>query len=72
MNSFKIAIAQIKPKLSRENLQTHLKILSKISHDVDLVVFPELSLNGYLLKDRAIEDCWNINHELDAMRKMRK
>jgi predicted amidohydrolase len=69
---YKIALAQIKSKLSKENLQTHIKILSKISNDVDLVVFPELSLNGYLLKDKALEDCWNINNELDILKDFSK
>ncbi|NPA11683.1 MAG: nitrilase [Epsilonproteobacteria bacterium] len=50
----KIALAQIKPKLSPDNLDKHLEYIK--ASDADLVVFPELSMNGYKVKDALIED----------------
>lgn len=54
----KITLAQIAPKLGRveDNLQLHRQILSDVwSAGGDLVVFPELSLTGYLLRDYVPE-----------------
>lgn len=54
----KIALAQIAPKLGdvKSNLELHLETISKAqSQGADLVVFPELSLTGYLLKDMVPE-----------------
>ncbi len=53
----KIALAQIKPKLSRENLQKHLEFIQKT--DAELVIFPELSMNGYKIKDALLEDAFD-------------
>ena len=52
----KIAIAQIKPKLSNQNLEKHLEFIKKSS--ADLIIFPELSLNGYKIKDALLEDAF--------------
>lgn len=54
----KIALAQIAPKLGdvKSNLELHLETIGKAqSEGADLVVFPELSLTGYLLKDMVPE-----------------
>lgn len=48
----KLALAQIAPKLSRDNLPIHQKIITQVK-DCDLVIFPELSFNGYTLKDAS-------------------
>ncbi|WP_457561732.1 nitrilase-related carbon-nitrogen hydrolase [Caminibacter pacificus] len=53
----KIALAQIRPKLSPDNLDKHLEFIKKT--DADLVVFPELSMNGYKVKDALLEDAFN-------------
>ena len=55
----KIAIAQIKPKLSNENLEKHIEFINKSS--ADLIIFPELSLNGYKIKDALLEDAFEID-----------
>ncbi len=55
----KIAIAQIRPKLSPDNLEKHLEFVKKSS--ADLVVFPELSMNGYKIKDALLEDSFEEN-----------
>ena len=50
----KIALAQINPSLGdvKRNLSAHLeRIRQARSRKADLVVFPELSLTGYLLHD---------------------
>jgi predicted amidohydrolase len=55
----KIAIAQIAPKLSPFNLQKHKNFIEKT--EADLVVFPELSMNGYKIKDALLEDAFNLD-----------
>jgi predicted amidohydrolase len=49
-----ITIAQIKPTLGdiEKNLKIHLEWIEK-SAQADLIVFPELSLTGYFLKDQV-------------------
>lgn len=51
----KVELAQIKPKLGdiNYNLEKHIAILSTSS--ADCVIFPELSLTGYVLRDLAFE-----------------
>ncbi len=54
----KIALAQISPVLGNpeQNLKLHLDYIRKaVSRKANLVVFPELSLTGYTLKDLAAE-----------------
>jgi predicted amidohydrolase len=54
----KIALAQIAPRLGdvEANVELHLDILEKARRaKADLVVFPELGLTGYTLKDLAEE-----------------
>jgi len=56
----KIALAQIKPKLSADNLDKHIEFAGKT--DADLVIFPELSMNGYKIKDALLEDAFEIEY----------
>ncbi|MCX6569424.1 MAG: carbon-nitrogen hydrolase [Candidatus Aminicenantes bacterium] len=54
----KVALAQISPRLGdvKANVELHLEILEKARRGkADLVVFPELSLTGYTLKDLVEE-----------------
>ncbi len=54
----KIALAQIAPRLGalERNLELHLEHMERARREkADLVVFPELSLTGYTLKDLAAE-----------------
>jgi len=56
MKSTRVALAQIAPKLGdlESNLALHLRLLERGREEkVELVVFPELSLTGYLLKDQT-------------------
>lgn len=54
----KVALAQISPYLGdiKKNFDLHLQYIEKaIKQKVDLLVFPELSLTGYNLKDLVVE-----------------
>jgi predicted amidohydrolase len=54
----KIALAQISPKLGdlNQNFQMHVENIQKAkNNNVDLLIFPELSLTGYSLKDMVEE-----------------
>lgn len=54
----RIALAQLYPKLGdlSANLQTHLDLMHQAAaQGAELVVFPELSLTGYYLRDLIVE-----------------
>ncbi len=61
----KIALAQISPKLSPENIEKHIKYASET--DADLVIFPELSMNGYKIKDALLEDAFDFEYFKDLI-----
>ena len=63
----KVTLAQTAPKLNRSNLDAIIKIIQEHKASSDLIVFPELSLSGYLLQDKLYEDAWELA-ELDALR----
>jgi len=67
----RITLAQTAPKLSRSNLQLIMKIVNDCKDASDLIVFPELSLNGYLLQDKLFEDAWRIE-ELSELEDLSK
>lgn len=67
----RVTLAQTSPKLSRANLQNIIDIIKKFKDETDLIVFPELSLNGYLLQDKLFEDAWEIA-ELDELKELSK
>ncbi len=54
----KIALAQISPKLSRENFDMHENAIREVTDMADVIVFPELSANGYMLMDSVYEDAF--------------
>ena len=56
----RVTLAQTSPKLNRSNLQEIISIVETHKDDSDLIVFPELSLNGYILQDKLYEDAWEI------------
>lgn len=58
MKNVRVALAQIAPKLGdvEVNLEEHLRAIRAARRQrADVVVFPELSLTGYLLKDQVAE-----------------
>lgn len=65
----RITLAQTSPKLNRTNLQEVISLVNQHKHTSDLIVFPELSLNGYILQDKLLEDAWKIEelHELSDL-----
>ena len=63
----KIEIIQGSPKLSRDNFSWHLDAIK--SSNADLLLFPELSMNGYKIKDMLLEDAFFID-ELDIFREL--
>jgi predicted amidohydrolase len=67
----KITLAQISPKLNRDNLKDIISIVEQNKNTSDMVVFPELALNGYLLQDKLYEDAWLID-ELDVLKNLSK
>lgn len=63
----KVALAQISPRLAdvEKNFETHLRYIKKAKkRHVDLLVFPELSLTGYTLKDLVEEVAVNAGGNL--------
>ncbi len=59
---FKVSVAQISPVLGdiERNIRMHLEYVDKaIRKKADLVVFPELSLTGYSIKDLNMELAFN-------------
>lgn len=63
----RVTLAQIAPKLNRTSLKEILNIIEHSKNESDLIVFPELSLNGYMLQDKLFEDAWKLD-ELDQLR----
>ncbi|MFT7859307.1 MAG: nitrilase-related carbon-nitrogen hydrolase [Sulfurimonas sp.] len=57
----KITLAQTSPKLSRKNLEDVISIIKTVQYSSDLIVFPELSLSGYMLQDKLSEDAWHLD-----------
>jgi len=67
----RVTLAQISPKLNRKNLGEMVEIINSVKSSSDLIVFPELSLSGYLLQDKLYEDAY-ILEELDVFRELSK
>lgn len=65
----RVTLAQIAPVLNRSNLERVEKIVKEHAAKSDLVVFPELSLSGYLLQDKLYEDAWRFE-ELENLAKL--
>ncbi len=62
-----LTLVQNAPRLNRSNLDTALALIASASEHSDVIVFPELSLNGYMLQDKLYEDAWQLD-ELDALK----
>ena len=63
----RVTLAQSAPKLNRSNLNEIVETIRVHKDESDLIVFPELSLSGYLLQDKLFEDAWNLE-ELDTLK----
>jgi predicted amidohydrolase len=65
----KITLAQVAPKLNRKNIDTTVDIVKSL--DSDVVIFPELSLNGYMLMDAVYDNCYELD-ELEELKTLSK
>ena len=65
----RVTLVQSSPKLNRSNLDDIISTVNEYKDTSDLIVFPELSLNGYLLQDKLYEDAWDLSefHELKEL-----
>jgi len=61
----RVTLAQTSPRLNRSNLTQIKSIVSQVKESSDLIVFPELSLSGYLLQDKLHEDAWTLDELKD-------
>ncbi len=57
----KLTLAQISPKLKKISLDEFETYLENVDKESDLVFFPELALNGYMLKDAVFEDAYTLD-----------
>jgi len=55
-----ITLVQNAPRLNRSNLDGAVSLIKASSEQSDVIVFPELALNGYLLQDKVYEDAWKL------------
>jgi predicted amidohydrolase len=67
----RVALSQISPKLSKENLPLHERSVKEVIGKADVVVFPELSMSGYMLMDSVYEDAFYLS-ELSAFEELSK
>lgn len=71
MHLIKAALAQINPSIGdlNKNIEKHLDIIRSLGNKkgerTDLVIFPELSLTGYFLKDSIYDVGIDLNSEED-------
>lgn len=56
-----LTLVQNAPRLNRTNFGTSLELIGRYAPESDVIVFPELSLNGYLLQDKVYEDAWRLD-----------
>lgn len=67
MNTLTVGLAQIRPKLGdiEANLAKHLTFMEDAyQQNVDLIVFPEMSLTGYILQDLTSDVATRADSEL--------
>jgi len=62
-----LTLVQNAPRLNRSNLEEALLLIESASKESDVIVFSELSLNGYMLQDKLHEDAWTLD-ELSALK----
>ena len=67
----RVTLVQSSPKLNRSNIVDIIETIHQYKNESDLIVFPELSLNGYSLQDKLYEDAWNLS-ELDELKELSK
>lgn len=63
-----VTIAQTAPKLNRTNYDESIALVEQYKNKSNLIIFPELSLNGYMLQDGLRDEAWQID-EFDIFKK---
>ncbi|WP_345986314.1 nitrilase-related carbon-nitrogen hydrolase [Sulfurimonas sp. HSL-1656] len=63
-----VTLVQNAPRLNRTNLESCETLAAAYAGRNDVIVFPELALNGYLLQDKVYEDAWTLP-ELEPLAK---
>jgi len=63
-----VTLVQDAPRLNRSNREKALRLIEEAKADSDVIVFSELSLNGYMLQDKLSEDAWSLE-ELDVLKR---
>ena len=66
-----LTLVQNAPRLNRSNLEGAISLIENASKNSDVIVFAELSLNGYMLQDKLHEDAWTLD-ELKALKEASK
>ncbi len=64
----KITLQQMSPRLRKTTISEFKSYMDGINQNSDLVIFPELALNGYMLKDAVYEDAYRLE-ELEVFAK---
>lgn len=54
----KLHVNQFSPKLNKTNLSTIIRQVASVE-EADVIVYPELACNGYLLQDKVYEDAFS-------------
>ncbi|MCF6174065.1 MAG: nitrilase [Campylobacteraceae bacterium] len=67
----RVTLAQTSPKLNRTNITEAVICINNVKESSDLIVFPELSLSGYLLQDKLFEDAY-LPEELSVFEELSK
>ncbi len=67
----RVTLAQTSPKLNRTNIAEAVAWINDVKESSDLIVFPELSLSGYLLQDKLFEDAYLLD-ELSVFEELSK
>jgi predicted amidohydrolase len=67
-----LTLVQNAPRLNRSNLEDALSLIESASKNSDVIVFAELSLNGYMLQDKLYEDAWTLDELNDLKEASRK
>ncbi len=57
----RVSLQQISPKLKKATVDEFRAYLENVDKRDDLVIFPELALNGYMLKDAVYEDAYSLD-----------
>ena len=68
----RVALSQISPKLSKDNFDIHIEEINTAKEKgAKVIIFPELSMNGYMLMDAVYEDFF-VESDFDIFKELSK